>query len=220
MQVHFFGPYSNLWVTLAGWGGRVCARDAAERHAPIRKEIVTGSTVHILSDASSGRPRSPGVAAASASLWPAWSCPSATRVGKGTVFLLLEDEHGQVQVVVSRERDEANHEVGWRSTLLVVYGIVERNATLISVVGRRFQSLGPADIDETRHQSMTRWCGIAVAIFTDGHERIGPAGIRWTGTVLVPHDGLRIVEHDAERHASRLSGSHQRFRITALCRFS
>ena len=60
---------------------------------------------------------------------------------KGTVFILLEDEHGQTQVIVSRQMDEAHREVVRFSTFLAVYGRVERDGPLASVVATAFKGL-------------------------------------------------------------------------------
>jgi len=60
---------------------------------------------------------------------------------KGTVFILLEDEHGQTQVIVSRKMDEAHREVVRFSTFLAVYGRVERDGPLASLVATAFKQL-------------------------------------------------------------------------------
>lgn len=60
---------------------------------------------------------------------------------KGTVFILLEDEHGQTQVIVSRKMDEAHREVVRFSTFLAVYGRVERDGPLASLVATAFKRL-------------------------------------------------------------------------------
>ncbi|HEX2780372.1 MAG TPA: error-prone DNA polymerase [Gemmatimonadaceae bacterium] len=64
---------------------------------------------------------------------------------KGTVFVLLEDEHGQTQVIVSRKMDEANYEVVRFSTFLAVYGRVERDGPLASIVATGFRRLDPEE---------------------------------------------------------------------------
>ena len=60
---------------------------------------------------------------------------------KGTVFILLEDEHGQTQVIVSRKMDEAHREVVRFSTFLAVYGRVERDGPMASLVATAFKQL-------------------------------------------------------------------------------
>ena len=60
---------------------------------------------------------------------------------KGTVFILLEDEHGQTQVIVSRKMDEMHREVVRFSTFLAVYGRVERDGPMASVVATAFKRL-------------------------------------------------------------------------------
>ena len=60
---------------------------------------------------------------------------------KGTVFILLEDEHGQTQVIVSRTMDEEHREVVRFSTFLAVYGRVERDGPMASVVATAFKRL-------------------------------------------------------------------------------
>ena len=68
----------------------------------------------------------------------------------GTIFLLLEDEHGFVNAVVPSRLVEANSEVVKFARFILVLGRLERNGVVINVVGRRFVAL------ETRplvHQS-------------------------------------------------------------------
>ena len=60
---------------------------------------------------------------------------------KGTVFLLLEDEHGFVNVVVPQRLVEPNTEVVRFATFILVLGRLEREGGVINVVGRRFREL-------------------------------------------------------------------------------
>lgn len=59
----------------------------------------------------------------------------------GTVFLLLEDEHGHINVIVpktikGKDRDAVKH-----AMLIVVLGRVERNGPVQQIVGSRFQAM-------------------------------------------------------------------------------
>lgn len=60
---------------------------------------------------------------------------------KGTVFLLLEDEFGYINVVVHASLYEKNREVVRFSPFLVVEGRFEREESVLNVVGKRFRSL-------------------------------------------------------------------------------
>ena len=60
---------------------------------------------------------------------------------KGTVFVLLEDEHGFLNVIVSRDLFAANREVVKYSPFLLIEGRLEREDRVVSIVGRRFRSL-------------------------------------------------------------------------------
>ena len=76
------------------------------------------------------------------------------QTAKGTVFLLLEDEHGSVNVIVSRTLDEEHHEVVRHAKFLAVYGRVEHNGPLVNVIGARFKSLDDlAGADALAHRS-------------------------------------------------------------------
>jgi error-prone DNA polymerase len=63
------------------------------------------------------------------------------QTAKGTVFLLLEDERGSVNVIVSRTLDEAHHEVVRHAKFLAVHGRVEHNGPLVNVIAAKFKSL-------------------------------------------------------------------------------
>ncbi len=59
----------------------------------------------------------------------------------GTVFVLLEDEHGFLNVIVSRDLFAANREVVKYSPFLLIEGRLEREDRAVSIVGRRFREL-------------------------------------------------------------------------------
>lgn len=60
---------------------------------------------------------------------------------KGTVFLLLEDEWGSANIIVSRALDERFHEEVHHASFLLVYGRVERDGAQVNVIGQRFSPL-------------------------------------------------------------------------------
>ncbi len=60
---------------------------------------------------------------------------------KGTVFLLLEDAEGSVNVIVSATLDEAHREAVRHATFLAVYGRVERDGPLANLIAQRFEVL-------------------------------------------------------------------------------
>lgn len=59
----------------------------------------------------------------------------------GTIFLLLEDEWGFVNVVVHKSLVEANEEVVKRAPFVLVQGRLEKESGAINVVGRKFRGL-------------------------------------------------------------------------------
>lgn len=63
------------------------------------------------------------------------------QTAKGTIFLLLEDEHGFVNVVVPQRLVDQNAEVVRFATFVLVRGRLEREGAVINVVGRRFREL-------------------------------------------------------------------------------
>ena len=63
---------------------------------------------------------------------------------KGVLFLLLEDEHGSVNVIVSPKLDDANREAVRHARFLAVYGRAERNGPLVNVIARAFRALDDA----------------------------------------------------------------------------
>jgi error-prone DNA polymerase len=60
---------------------------------------------------------------------------------KGTVFLLLEDEFGYINVVVHSSLYEKNREVVRFAPFLVVEGRFEREESVLNVIGKRFRPL-------------------------------------------------------------------------------
>jgi error-prone DNA polymerase len=64
----------------------------------------------------------------------------------GTLFLLLEDEHGFINVVVPRHMVEKNEEVVKHAPFILVQGRFERDGEEISVIGSRFRELEVRDI--------------------------------------------------------------------------
>jgi error-prone DNA polymerase len=59
----------------------------------------------------------------------------------GTIFLLLEDEFGFMNIVVPSQLVPANAEVVKYATFILVQGRVENDGAAISVVGQRFKEL-------------------------------------------------------------------------------
>jgi error-prone DNA polymerase len=70
----------------------------------------------------------------------------------GTIFLLLEDEHGYVNVVVSKQMVELNEEVVKRAPFVLVQGRVENDGSAISVVGKRFKELEMKNLTHHAHE--------------------------------------------------------------------
>ncbi len=68
------------------------------------------------------------------------------QTANGTIFLLLEDEHGFINVVVSKRFVEPNEEVVKRAQFVLVRGRVEREGIAINVVGREFRELAGGEI--------------------------------------------------------------------------
>jgi error-prone DNA polymerase len=68
----------------------------------------------------------------------------------GTIFLLLEDEHGFMNVVVSKNLVEPNEEVVKRAQFVLIRGRVEKQGIAINVVGREFLEL---EAEQVSHQS-------------------------------------------------------------------
>ncbi|HEV8410430.1 MAG TPA: OB-fold nucleic acid binding domain-containing protein, partial [Gemmatimonadaceae bacterium] len=68
----------------------------------------------------------------------------------GTIFLLLEDEHGFMNVVVSKNLVEPNEDVVKRAQFVLIRGRVEKQGIAINVVGREFFEL---EAEQVSHQS-------------------------------------------------------------------
>ncbi len=66
---------------------------------------------------------------------------------KGTVFLLLEDEWGFVNVVVPRTLYQRHREVVNDSPFLLIEGRFEENGPVLNVVGRRFRRLEVEELE-------------------------------------------------------------------------
>lgn len=69
----------------------------------------------------------------------------------GTVFLLMEDEHGFINVIVPRQVAEKNAEVVRFSAFMIVQGRFERDGAVMSVVGRRFSDLAAGQLAYRSH---------------------------------------------------------------------
>ena len=72
---------------------------------------------------------------------------------KGTVFLLLEDEWGAANIVVSRALDAQFREAVQHATFLLVYGRIERDGAQINIIGQRFSPLHHGDAESFAHRS-------------------------------------------------------------------
>lgn len=64
---------------------------------------------------------------------------------KGTMFLLLEDELGVINVVVWRSLDEKYGEIIRHSQFLAIYGMAEGDQSLITVIAKKFKALDNLD---------------------------------------------------------------------------
>jgi error-prone DNA polymerase len=69
---------------------------------------------------------------------------------KGTVFLLLEDEFGYINVIVPAKLYEKNRETVRFSPFLVVEGRFEREESVLNIVGKRFRRL---EVESLAHRS-------------------------------------------------------------------
>ncbi len=72
------------------------------------------------------------------------------QTANGTIFLLLEDEHGFINVIVGEKFVEPNEEVVKRAQFVMVRGKVEREGVAINVVGTAFRELV---VDDVTHKS-------------------------------------------------------------------
>jgi error-prone DNA polymerase len=64
----------------------------------------------------------------------------------GTIFLLLEDEHGFINVVVPSKLVEPNREVVKFALFVLVQGRFERDGPVMNVVGRKFRKLAVREL--------------------------------------------------------------------------
>ena len=69
----------------------------------------------------------------------------------GTIFLLLEDERGFINVIVPHQLVEANVEVIKNATFILVLGRFERDGAVMNVVGQKFATLEVAEILHRSH---------------------------------------------------------------------
>jgi error-prone DNA polymerase len=69
----------------------------------------------------------------------------------GTIFLLLEDEHGFINVIVPRQLVEANADVIKTATFILVLGRFERDGAVMNVVGEKFKELEVGEITHRSH---------------------------------------------------------------------
>ncbi len=63
------------------------------------------------------------------------------QTANGTVFLLLEDEHGHINVIVPNTIEGKDREAVKHAMVILVLGRVERDGPVLQVVGSRFQAL-------------------------------------------------------------------------------
>ena len=64
----------------------------------------------------------------------------------GTIFLLLEDEHGFINVIVPSKLVEPNREVVKFALFVLVQGKFERDGPVMNVVGRKFRKLAVREL--------------------------------------------------------------------------
>ncbi len=70
----------------------------------------------------------------------------------GTIFLLLEDEWGYVNVVVPQPLVAPNEEVVKRAPFVLIQGRVENDGAAVSVVGQRFKELDVGQLTHRAHE--------------------------------------------------------------------
>ncbi len=70
----------------------------------------------------------------------------------GTIFLLLEDEYGYVNVIVPYPLVAPNEEVVKRARFVLVQGRVENDGAAVSIVGQRFKELVVGDLTHRAHE--------------------------------------------------------------------
>ncbi len=70
----------------------------------------------------------------------------------GTIFLLLEDEWGYMNIIVPQPLVAPNEEVVKRAPFVIVQGRVENDGASISVVGKRFRELEVGELTHHAHE--------------------------------------------------------------------
>jgi len=70
----------------------------------------------------------------------------------GTIFLLLEDEYGYINVVVPQPLVGPNEEVVKRAPFVLVQGRVENDGAAVSLVGKRFRALEVGALTHQAHE--------------------------------------------------------------------
>ncbi|HVE77481.1 MAG TPA: error-prone DNA polymerase [Gemmatimonadaceae bacterium] len=73
------------------------------------------------------------------------------QTAKGTIFLLLEDEHGFINVIVPRQLVAPNEAVVKLAPFIMVLGRFEWAGGVLNVVGEKFQALPMGEIVHTSH---------------------------------------------------------------------
>ncbi|HWV56055.1 MAG TPA: OB-fold nucleic acid binding domain-containing protein [Longimicrobiales bacterium] len=68
------------------------------------------------------------------------------QTANGTVFVLLEDEYGFMNVIVSPQIFDRNREVVSFSQFLLVEGRLERDDRVVNIIGRRFRRLAAREL--------------------------------------------------------------------------
>ena len=63
------------------------------------------------------------------------------QTAKGTVFILMEDEHGFINVIVPPPVYDAHREIIHHSPFLLIQGRFEREERVLNVVAERFREL-------------------------------------------------------------------------------
>ncbi len=71
------------------------------------------------------------------------------QTSNGTIFLLLEDEHGFINVIVSKRFVEPNEEIVKHAQFVLIRGRMEREGSAINVVGTEFEAI---EAGEVSHQ--------------------------------------------------------------------
>ena len=67
----------------------------------------------------------------------------------GTIFLLLEDEWGFINIVVPSYLVEKNSEVVKFATFVVIQGRFEKDGNVLNVIGEKFKELNVRKLEHT-----------------------------------------------------------------------